>query len=102
MVPRLMTLSRCLAESAKAVPCGLLKPLLLPTTLSLPIFDMPEVLVIEEVPDTLRSIRGHADRAAEGDAEGDVDSDQESDAVRVKGVSAAMMFLGTAIETGRR
>lgn len=41
--------------------------------------EMPDALVLDEVAETLRSMRGQADRAAEGEVEGDVDSDQDSD-----------------------
>lgn len=60
---------------------------------------MPDALVIDEVAETLRSIRGHADKAARGEVEGVLDSDHESEdaLVSVTMLRGVLLLLGPAM-----
>jgi hypothetical protein len=84
MLPKLMTLSLFLAESAKLVPCGRMYPRLLttapPPSESLESRDLLEVVEkVEQVGvDTVRSSLGIASRAREGETLGQGDSGRMS------------------------
>jgi hypothetical protein len=108
MLPKLMTLSLFLAESAKLVPCGRMYPLLLttapPPSESLDSRDLLEVVEkVEQVGvDTVRSSRGIASRAREGETLGQGEEGRRSGelSVLVGGVVSSLKAMLASCRDG--